>query len=162
MSVHENNKVVDMAKEQDVVQRRDRKVFFVDDDDEDLLIFELAMQDLNISFDLHYAGSGDGLFKLLDQTTPDLIFLDLHMPGKSGITCLKMMRFNSDYDGIPIIIYSKLSQKSFIDDCYQARANYYLIKPVSVSKLTKAIYKVIQTDWDAEKYPSREDFVIEE
>lgn len=138
-----------------------REVFFIDDDNDDLVIFDLAMKGLDISFNLRYGKNGDELFKLLELTTPDLIFLDLRLPGKSGITCLKMLRYNTAYDSIPIIIYSKLNQLSFIDDCYLARANYYLIKPVSVTKLTKAILKVIETNWDAERYPSRENFIVE-
>lgn len=139
-----------------------REIFFVDDDEEELVIFDLAMKDLNVPFNLQYAKNGDLFFKLLELSTPDLIFLDLHMPGKSGVTILKMLRYNKRYHSIPIIIYSKLSSKSFIDDCYKAKANYYLIKPVSVAKLTKAITKVIETNWDAERYTSRENFVIEE
>lgn len=161
MSVPEN-KVTEIVKEKNIVSKAVREIFFIDDDKDELIIFDMAMQELNISFNRHYEKSGDGLLKLMHQQTPDLIFLDLHMPGKSGITCLKMLRFNNDYDSIPIIIYSKLAQKSFIDDCYQAKANYYLIKPVSLSKLTKAIHKVIQADWNAERQPARENFVIEE
>ncbi len=149
-------------KEHKQLSKATREIFFVDDDEEELVIFDLAMKDINIPFNLRYAKNGDVFFKSLEQTTPDLIFLDLHMPGKSGITVLKMLRHNDKYDSIPIIIYSKLSNQSFIDDCYQARANYYLIKPVSVNKLTKALHKVIETDWDAQKYPKRENFIIEE
>ena len=139
-----------------------REVCFIDDDEEELEIFELALKEANISFNLHYAKSGNIFFELLEQSTPDLIFLDLHMPGKSGITVLKMLRHNKKYDSIPIIIYSKLSSPNFIDDCFHAKANYYLIKPVSINKLTKAINKIIDSDWDANKRPAREDFVIEE
>ena len=139
-----------------------REIFFIDDDEEELLIFETALKDSKISFNLHYAKSGDIFFNILEQKIPDLIFLDLHMPGKSGITVLKMLRYNKKYNSIPIIIYSKLGNPSFIDDCYQAKANYYLIKPVSIKKLTNALNKIMDSNWDADEYPSRENFVVEE
>ena len=149
-------------KEQKNISKATREIIFIDDDEEELVIFDLAMKDLNIPFNLQYAKNGDAFFKLLEETTPDLIFLDLHMPGKSGITVLKMLRYIEKYNSIPVIIYSKLSNKSFIDDCYESGANYYLIKPVSVNKLTKALHKVIETNWDAKRQLERENFVIEE
>ncbi|MEO5997071.1 MAG: response regulator [Chitinophagaceae bacterium] len=144
------------------VSKVTREIFFIDDDEEELLIFQLALKDSDISFNLHYAKSGDVFFNILEQKKPDLIFLDLHMPGKSGITVLKMLRYNEKYKSIPIIIYSKLNNPTFINDCYLAKANYYLIKPVSIKKLTKALHKIIDSNWDAGNYPSRENFVIEE
>ncbi|MEJ7769941.1 MAG: response regulator [Chitinophagaceae bacterium] len=137
-----------------------RKVFLIDDDEDELIIFNIALMDMKLAYTLQLAKSGDDLFKLLETSVPDLIFLDLHMPGKSGITVLKMLRYNNKYDSIPIIIYSKLNKESFIDDCYQAKANYYIIKPVSVDKLVNAINKIINTGWEAERYPSREKFLI--
>jgi len=140
-----------------------REIFFIDDDEEELGIFQMAMKEVkDVSFNLHYAKSGDVFLNSLGDAVPDLIFLDLHMPGKSGITVLKMLRYNKKYDSIPIVIYSKLSNPSFVDDCYNARANYYLIKPVSVRKLTKAIKKVIDAGWDACELRNRAEFIIEE
>jgi DNA-binding response OmpR family regulator len=137
-----------------------REIFFIDDDKEELGIFNLAIKRIDVPINLTYARSADDLFKLLENFTPDLLFLDLHLPGKSGITCLKMLRHNKKYDSLPIIIYSKLGTDVLIDDCYQARANFYLIKPVSIKGLSVAINKVIETKWDSEAVIDRDSFII--
>ena len=137
-----------------------REIFFIDDDQEELGIFTMAMKDINTPINIKYAKSGDDLFKLLEQSLPDLLFLDLHLPGRSGITCLKMLRYDKKYDAIPIIIYSKLSTDFLVNDCYRAKANYYLVKPVSVGKLKAAIKKIIDTNWDSKQSASFENFII--
>jgi CheY-like chemotaxis protein len=133
---------------------------FVDDDEDDKLIFELAINELKIECDLHCATTGDNMFELLNHTTPDLIFLDLHLPGKSGISCLKMLRYQQVYDHVPIIIYSKNNKPSVINDCYAAKANYFMIKRLTVPKICKDLNKVVMMNWEAERYPSKEDFLI--
>ena len=133
----------------------------VDDDEGDKLLFELAINELKIECDLHYAEKGDTMFELLRHITPDLIFLDLRLPGKSGISCLKMLRYQQRYDEVPIIIYSNGKNPSLIKDCYEAKANYYIIKPLTVPKICEAVNRVITTNWEAERYPSKENFLIE-
>lgn len=137
-----------------------KKILFVDDEDDDKLLFDEAMKEINNSFELFFAANGDELFLSLAEIMPDLIFLDIHMPGKSGIGCLKMLRYQPRFDHTPIIIYSRLSNQSFINDCYVSKANYYIIKPVTFSKITIAMHRILSVNWNAPRYPLKEDFVI--
>ena len=155
--ITEQKHSVNYARETDTTIQH---IVIVDDDKDDIFVFDQALREINDQFKLHFALSGDQMFELLQQFTPDLIFLDLHMPGKSGIACLKMLRYNKIYEDVPVIIYSKLDKQSFIDDCYESKANYYIIKPVTFEKIRIAINEVISNDWEAQRYPAKEDFVI--
>ena len=84
-------------------------VLIAEDDDEDYLIFSLAIEELSFKVILSRAENGDLLFKLLDENNPDIVFLDLLMPCKDGRQCLREIRSNRKYDAIPIIVYSSLS-----------------------------------------------------
>jgi CheY-like chemotaxis protein len=138
-----------------------RQILVVDDDKDELSFFERAFNKANLPCKLHQAKSGDDMFKFVEQVSPDVIFLDLHLPGKSGIACLKMLRHHQKYDHIPIVIYTQFDKQSFIDDCFKAKANSYIVKPVSPDKLKHVVDKVTSTDRDAEIYPPKESFVVQ-
>ena len=59
-------------------------VLIAEDDDEDYLIFSLAIEELSFKVILSRAENGDILFKLLDENNPDIVFLDLLMPVFTG------------------------------------------------------------------------------
>src|SRR4051812_40795704 len=94
------------------------KFLFVDDEEEDMYLFERGLEELQIRHTMVHARSGDEMFAILEDVSPDYIILDIFLPGKSGIACLKMLRNKEQYNTVPIIIYSKFTQPSFIEDCF--------------------------------------------
>lgn len=79
-------------------------VILAEDDIDDVLIFDLAVKHIKISIHLRHAKDGDELFTLLKDAIPDLIFLDIHMPCKDGITCILEIRKNPDFHNVPVIM----------------------------------------------------------
>ena len=138
-----------------------RQILVVDDDKDEIGFFERALSKTDLECELHQAKTGDDMFKFVDELTPDLIFLDLHLPGKSGIACLKMLRHHQKYDHIPIVIYTHFDKQSFIDDCFKARANSYLVKPLTPDKLKHVVNAVIPENRHGNIYPKKENFVIQ-
>ncbi len=136
------------------------QLLFVDDEEEDLYLFEQGLEELKLKHKIYHARSGDEMFQMLDTVKPDYIFLDIFLPGKSGIACLKMLRIKEKYQNVPIIIYSKFHQPSFIEDCYQAKANYFVVKSESVDKVSKAVKTVFSTNWERDQFPPRDHFLI--
>src|SRR5690606_16970335 len=87
----------------------------------------------------HLHGEGEQL--------PDLIFLDLNMPIKNGMQCLKEIRANRAFNHISIAIYSTSSSEKDIEDTFVNGANIYLNKPNNFAKLRESITKVLQINW---------------
>lgn len=85
--------------------------------------------------------ASDGEEGLIKATTlkPDLIVLDLMMPGMSGLEVCKLLKMRSDTKHIPIIILSALNRE--VDRTYakEAGANLYMTKPFRVDELLVAI-----------------------
>ena len=85
--------------------------------------------------------ASDGEEGLIKATTlkPDLIVLDLMMPGMSGLEVCKLLKMRSDTKHIPIIILSALNRE--VDRTYakEAGANLYMTKPFLVDELLVAI-----------------------
>jgi CheY-like chemotaxis protein len=95
------------------------------------------------------------------KTVPDILFLDINMPVKNGIECLQLIRKESKYDKIPILIYSTSVNKVDIDKAYQNGANYFIVKPNAIDDITSIIKKLISMGKEALlSVPPREEFVI--
>lgn len=124
------------------------KIILADDDESDRLIFIEAFSEIRIKADVVALHDGKQLMEYLDKNKVDLpaiIFLDLNMPRKSGVECLKEIRATKKFKDIPIAIYSTSSSKNDIEESFQNGANVYLKKPSDFNKLKEALYKVVSS-----------------
>lgn len=78
---------------------------------------------------------------------PNLLFLDLNMPVKNGMQCLREIRQNLAFNDLAIAIYSTSSTEQDIEDTFIYGANIYINKPSSFAKLKEVIEKVLQINW---------------
>lgn len=138
-------------------------ILFVDDDEDDRQLFYEAVKYVSPEINLTLVTGGDELINLLDTltVTPDLIFLDLNMPGLSGIRCLEMIKSDERYQHIPIAIYSTSRIEQQINETYEKGANLYLRKLSSFSDMQKQIGGVLQMKKDQYMPQSpRESFLV--
>jgi len=80
------------------------------------------------SFDVLEAETGEIGVKIIDESPPDLVLLDLMLPGMDGFEVLRRAKSNSKTAKIPIIILSNLGNEKDIDRGYKLGADGYLIK----------------------------------
>ena len=125
-------------------------IFLIDDDADDREVFAGALSSVNPTITLMTAVDGvDALQKLKENfpQLPDVIFLDLNMPGQTGKEGLRQIRSNSDYNDIPVIIYSTSNSHTEIEDCYREGANLYVVKPFHFNELISTLQKILITEW---------------
>jgi CheY-like chemotaxis protein len=136
-------------------------VLIAEDDDDDFLIFSLAIAETEIAIALTRAKDGENLLKILSENIPDILFLDIQMPCKNGRECLKEIRANKQYDDLPIIIYSSFTDLGTIEYCFREGSNLYTVKPTTVGELTDILRRILIVDWKkAMYYPRKSEFVI--
>lgn len=82
------------------------------------------------------AASADDGFKLINELQPELVFLDVKMPVKTGIDMLRM------FDSIPFRIVFVTAHDEFALQAFEFSAMDYLLKPIDYTKLIKAVDKV--------------------
>lgn len=88
-----------------------------------------------------------GKFNLRDHPRPDLILLDLNMPGKDGRRALQEIKADPILRAIPVIVLTTSSERREIAECYRLGANSYVIKPASFEALTQKL-KDFHTYWE--------------
>ncbi|MFS4446535.1 response regulator [Maribacter sp. 2307UL18-2] len=125
-------------------------IALADDDEDDRMLFEEAIEELAMQTKLALFKDGQELMDYLnlpDIVLPNLVFLDLNMPIKNGMQCLREIRQNPTLKNLAIAIYSTSSSEQDIEDTFVNGANIYINKPNSFSKLRQVIEKVLQLNW---------------
>ena len=127
-------------------------------------MFAEAIEQLGIKVKLDFAEDGSILMNMLHDETrgvPDLIFLDLNMPNKTGRECLEMIRREARLKTIPVVIYSTSSSPKDIDETFEGGANLYVRKPYSFKELQLISRKILGLNWDKYKpHTSRSQFLF--
>jgi CheY-like chemotaxis protein len=132
-----------------------------DDDKDDFHILQEAAEKAGGQFKISYAANWMDLWRSILKALPDLIFLDLNMPVKDGFECLQLLRNETRYDSVPIIIYSTSLNKTDIDKAYNLRANYFIVKPNSMNEISIVLKKLYSLGKEIlSSIPPREEFVI--
>ena len=83
------------------------------------------------------AADGHEAWAQIQQHRPDLVLLDVQMPGQTGLELARRLRADSTFDGIKIVMLTSKAQATDIEDGLAAGADLYLTKPFSpISLLT--------------------------
>ncbi|MDJ0736703.1 MAG: response regulator [Nostocaceae cyanobacterium] len=82
---------------------------------------------------------GDAFFPTVYQFQPDLILLDLKLPGIDGYFLLEEIKKKPDLSNIPIIIVSGLAFKADREEAMKLGASRYFVKPLNLNDLVLAI-----------------------
>lgn len=128
-------------------------LFMVDDDLEDRQLFEDAVLTSHPRIHITFFEGGLDLLKFLEKgiIKPNVIFLDLHMAQMNGEETLKHLRSQSQYDDIPIVLFSGVYNIDYISYLFRLGANRYMHKPndykTLVSALDRAISSVQSNNW---------------
>ena len=120
-------------------------ILYVDDDQEDLEIFEEAINTISSSIKFLSARSAVDALELLGQQKelPNMIFVDINMPVMSGKEFLKTVKINRQLRNIPVVMYTTSRQQTEKDECKQLGAKDFITKPATfpilIEKLKNAI-----------------------
>ncbi len=123
-----------------MVMSATQKILVVDDDEHILrsLSQYLELED----FDVVSASSGPEALQLFEQEKPDLLVLDVMMPGMDGFQVLESLRQNPETAHVPVLMLTARDQHNDILKGYQMGATSYLVKPFNLDELVEAIREV--------------------
>lgn len=119
-----------------------RKIVVIDDDPD---ILELVSFNL-VEAGFRVIGSSDGVrgFRQIREQLPDLIVLDLMLPGSSGIEVLRKLKQDSETRHIPIIILSARGEETDRIIGLELGADDYVTKPFNVRELILRIHRIFE------------------
>jgi DNA-binding response OmpR family regulator len=104
-------------------------VLIVEDDPQLSQIFTLT---LNESFETESITDGDQALERLSEVVPNLVVLDINLPGASGVKILHFIRADSRFNSTRVIIATADSRQA---DLLNDKADIILLKPISIIQL---------------------------
>ena len=137
-------------------------ILLVEDNPGDVRLTELALDESKLSHKLYTVSDGKEAMAFLKQIQPyeqmpqpDMILLDLNLPGKSGIETLREIKSHPVFSRIPVIILSMSQDESDILESYDLYANGYIIKPVDHKQFFETIKNIKEFWFSVVKLPTR-------
>ncbi|GAC1528300.1 MAG: hypothetical protein NVS3B15_05990 [Sediminibacterium sp.] len=103
------------------------KILLVDDSDFILQRLQLLLRELEGVKEVKSVTSAEEGTLLLTSYTPDLVFLDINLPGKNGLQMLKDIRKMSEFDPV-VVILTNNTLSGYRAECLENGADYFLDK----------------------------------
>jgi DNA-binding NarL/FixJ family response regulator len=113
--------------------------------DDHALMLEAVALALEKDEDLEIVGcaeNGSQVLPLVQQTKPDLVVLDLRMPGMDGLTCIKLLR--ERHPEVRTVVLSGLDGDEAIDAALRSGANAFISKTVDPAELAGALRRAAE------------------
>jgi DNA-binding response OmpR family regulator len=121
-------------------QEQQKVVVIVDDEYDQVQGLELALKDHGYA--VFYGEDGDKGLALVNSVKPDLLVLDLSMPGRSGFLVLEYMRTNGSVD-CPVIVVTAIEGQRHRDYAMTLGARVFLKKPYGIYEMLDSIKRLI-------------------
>lgn len=120
----------------------DKRIFVIEDEEDiaELVRFNLSLEGYGVST---FSTGEEGAYAVATDV-PDLILLDLMLPGKSGLEVLKEVRGNPKTQDIPVIIVSAKGEEGDIVKGLELGADDYITKPFSPKILSARVKTCIR------------------
>ncbi|MBE9069244.1 hybrid sensor histidine kinase/response regulator [Leptolyngbya cf. ectocarpi LEGE 11479] len=96
------------------------------------------------NYRLQYAANGQEALNSLDVFKPDLILLDVMMPGIDGIEVCRQIKAMPKWQSVPIIMVTVLTAKSTLAECLRAGADDFISKPVNALELRARVGSMLR------------------
>jgi CheY-like chemotaxis protein len=139
-------------------------ILLVDDNKNEHVFFTHALKSIDQSVRLDSLTSGTALIERIYDSSrplPDILFLDVNMPVKSGKECLALLRTDGRFDGMPIVMYSTSDAETDTDETFALGADLYVRKPVEIVDLAYLLRAVLAVYHQGNiRQTSREQYVI--
>ncbi|RZJ73064.1 response regulator [Flavobacterium sp.] len=125
--------------------KKEKIVFHVDDDQDDRLFFEEALESFG-SKDFHSFGTFEAALKALAHTQPDLIYMDFWIPGTTAPQFLKSLSEKIDMSKVTVHIISGTEVPYFFRELLDRYDVQYHLKPNSLKDLKNLLATELRPD----------------
>jgi two-component system, sensor histidine kinase and response regulator len=117
-------------------------ILIIDDEPDNFDTIEALLH--RESYQLHYASSAEAAIAALDKFDPDVILMDVMMPGINGIEACQQIKAMSKWQAVPIVMVTALSGKEDLARCLAAGADDFVNKPVNGTELRARVNSMLR------------------
>jgi len=114
-----------------------RRILVVEDNPKNLKLVRDVLT--HSGYEVIEATSGEDGVRLADESCPDLILMDLQLPGIDGAEALRQIRASDRNPGVPIVAVTAFAMNEDRDRAFDSGFNGYVEKPISIRGFTQQI-----------------------
>ncbi len=125
------------------------EILLVEDNEGDIELTKEAFEEAKFRNNLHIAEDGDEALDYLFKrnghegaVTPDVVLLDLNLPGTDGREVLGTIKADDVLKRVPVIVLTSSSAERDIIESYNLHANCYIVKPVDAMKFMNVVQQI--------------------
>ncbi len=118
-----------------------KRVLVVEDNDMNMQLVEYLLEEGG--FQILKATSGEEALSVTSKVIPDLILMDIHLPGMDGLSVVREMKANQRTMGIPILALTAHAMRGDRDRFLEAGCDGYISKPIDVKSFIPSIERFL-------------------
>ncbi len=125
-----------------MANKYNKKILIIEDEPSVLEIYARELE--HAGFEVVKALDSDSGYDLAKSENPDLILLDIMIPGSGGLDLLRRFKTESTTKGILVAMLTNLDSISMVNDCYELGADAYFVKAEFLpSEITKEVITML-------------------
>ncbi len=132
------------------------KILLIEDEEDIAALIKLQAE--IAGYKLHVEVDGLNGLRAVEREKPDLVILDIMLPGQSGLDVCRKIKTNPDYKAIPVIMISAKSEELDVVLGLELGADDYVTKPFSPKVLFSRVRAVLRRGKETEKAPKAIEF----
>lgn len=134
------------------------EILLVDDSEADVRLTLEALKEAKVRNSVEVAYDGESALERLrqpDRRTPDLILLDLNLPGLDGREVLAELKGDPELALIPVVILTTSRAEEDVLRTYRLHANCYITKPVDLNQFIRVVQSIEEFWFSVVRLPPR-------
>jgi CheY-like chemotaxis protein len=118
------------------------RILVVEDNDMNMQLVEYLLEEGG--YTIVKATSGEEALSILDDGTPDLILMDIHLPGLDGLSVVRRIKGDPRTYGVPVLALTAHAMRGDRDRFLEAGCDGYISKPIDVKTFLASIEKYVK------------------
>ena len=118
------------------------KLLIVDDDIKIIKLMQTVLG--NDKFDITTRLNADNIIKDIKKNSPDIVLLDIKLPGTSGVEAIHLIKEDNSINTIPIVAFTSYSMKGDKDKFLKMGYDGYIAKPIDTRTITEQIKEYLK------------------
>ena len=124
-----------------------KRVLIIDDEEEFVSCMKTNIE-LRDGYEVITALDGEEGLREAQRGKPDLVLLDIKMPGMDGFEVLKRLKENKDTRSIPVIMVTAKTEDDVMMEALKLHDDGYVIKPVKIEELEEKMENALREERD--------------
>ena len=124
-------------------------ILLVEDNEGDIILTTEAFKDMKLENKIDVVRDAEEALRFLkkqdqfaEAVTPQLILMDINLPGMDGKQLLDIIKKDEELKEIPVVMLTSSDTDADISECYDKHVNWYITKPIDYDKYTKVMHEI--------------------